>query len=80
MSLYDWYLVCIKDYLIRENIIDRKDAVEIVLNDSDYTFRIDVHVIDDAKRSAINTFKGEYEVKDGYLLMKFLNKTWTVKI
>lgn len=77
MSLEEWHLRCIKDYLISFKEMPANDNYDIVLNHSDSTFKI--KVTDDRAR-ATSSLKGEFELEEDYINLKFKNAVWKVKI
>lgn len=81
MGVEEWYIRCIKDYLINIQLMKESDNAEIVLNDSDMSFNVEVHHMNGAIRNGVSsTLKGKYRIDKDYLIMKFKNTEWKVKI
>ena len=81
MGVEEWYIRCIKDYLVDILVMKTTDNAEIVLNESDKTFSIEIHHMNGVLRAGENSrMKGTYELERDYLNLKFLNKTFKVKI
>jgi len=81
MGIEEWYIRCIKDYLVSVLLMKETDNAEIILNESDHTFSIEVHHMNGALRAGENSrMKGEYSVERDFLNLKFLNKVFKVKI
>jgi hypothetical protein len=81
MSIEEWYIRCIKDYLASVLLMKENDTADIVLNESDNTFSIEIHHDENKlKRSKNSTMKGLYDIERDYLNLKFVNKTFKVKI
>ena len=53
------------------------DYSEVILNESDDTFKIVTYAFKNSKPS---TMKGSYSIDENYINLKFKNAVWRVKI
>jgi hypothetical protein len=81
VGVEEWYIRCIEDHLVDIMLMKRSDDAEIILNDSDKTFLIEVYHMNGGLRVGENSrMKGTYEIEKDFLNLKFLNKVFKVKI